>query len=214
MNTHEALKARAEALAERVQRAMYEDPFWTERFGARGEQFAKHDGRQHVLYLVDALRYGAPKIVADYATWLQSVLTTRGMCTRHLDDNLARLAQAIVDDGLDEDGRPSAYLEAARRALLYPEGSDARAVQDAAPRLVERAAREARADALNHLSFAADAIALGRDDLFDGYLAFIVPFLAARRPTSAAVPNVLRALARDPEAPPALASLVERTVRA
>lgn len=214
MSAYEELQARADVLAERVQRAMYEDPFWMARFGARGEQFAKHDGRQHVLYLVDALRYGDPKIVVDYAKWLQSVLTTRGMCTRHLDENLERVGRAIADDALDPEGKARAYLDAARRGLAHPEGTPARTIQEVAPALAAQAPADARNDALTHLSYAADAIALGRDDLFEGYLAFITPFLAVRRSPAASVPLVLRGLAAAPGAPEAFVALVARTVHA
>ena len=48
----DALEARAQTLAERALKEMYANPFWDERFGERGRQFALADNRHHVSYLV------------------------------------------------------------------------------------------------------------------------------------------------------------------
>src|SRR5690242_53576 len=89
------LENRGAALARRAIEEMYKNPFWQERFGRRGRQFAEQDGRYHVSYLVEALRFQTPDIFINYARWLQTVLTTRGMCSRHLAENFSRLADAI-----------------------------------------------------------------------------------------------------------------------
>jgi hypothetical protein len=67
------IEARAEVLVEHALRAMYLNPFWEERFGARGRQFARADNAFHVSYLVQALRAGSPELLAHYASWLQLV---------------------------------------------------------------------------------------------------------------------------------------------
>ena len=42
------LEAQADALARHSIAAMYADPFWDARFGARGRRFAEEDGVHHV----------------------------------------------------------------------------------------------------------------------------------------------------------------------
>jgi hypothetical protein len=177
---------------------MYANPFWQERFGERGRLRAEEDGRYHLTYLAEALRAENPEILVNYARWLQTVLTTRGMCSRHLAENFTRLAAAIRDEaapGVDEAAR---YLEVAETALTYADGP-ARAVQLAAPTLAERTVVELYArhpdwlryggaagqqrcqdDILYHLSYLADAVALGRADLFADYIRWIAAFLDRR----------------------------------
>ena len=192
------VEARAAALAGRALEEMYANPFWQERFGERGRRRAEEDGRYHLTYLAEALRAENPEILVNYARWLRTVLTTRGMCSRHLAENLARLAAAIRDEaapGVEEAAR---YLEVAEAALTYP-GGPARAVQLASLKLAERtvgvlyarhpdwlrhggAAGQQRCqdDILYHLSYLADAVALGRADRFADYTRWIAGFLNRR----------------------------------
>src|SRR5690606_8457401 len=127
-------------IAVRVTDAMYADPFWTARFGARGRMHAEEDAAYHVEYLVQALVARDAEVMRRYARWLQAVLTTRGMCTRHLDESLARVGSA-ASEVLGPPGRGSAavaaYVGAAREALSYDEGP-ARDLQDASDALVAR----------------------------------------------------------------------------
>lgn len=207
------LREHAAALAARVQREMYADAFWIERFGARGEAYAREDGQKHVLYLADALAFGDRAVFRDYAVWLRSVLTSRGMCTRHLDDNFARLGDAIADLGLDADGAARACLDDARAALLRPPGTPARAVEDAAEGMAARAGGE-RSRVLDHLSFAADALDSGADESFKAYVAFMTAFFERRGGSAGALRDTLGRLSRDPAAPPELGALLARTVPA
>jgi hypothetical protein len=69
------LQARADALVAHALQAMYTNPFWEERFGERGRQFARADNHHHLSYLALALRVGSPEPLARYARWLQEVLT-------------------------------------------------------------------------------------------------------------------------------------------
>src|ERR1043165_7247139 len=86
------LEAHAEELVRESLEAMYRDPFWLERFGERGRKFAREDRMYPLKYLPAALSIGATQTLEDYARWLQRVLTTRGMCTLHIEENFARLA--------------------------------------------------------------------------------------------------------------------------
>ena len=192
------LEAEAAALTRRVVEQMYTNPFWDERFGERGRRFAEQDGRYHLQHLATALRLGTPAVMAHYARWLQMVLTTRGMCSRHLAENFARLGQAIEAEQVPGADAALAYLRAAGDALAYRDGP-AGALDAAAPGLAretasrlyarhpdwldlwgERGRARCEDDLLYHLSYLADAVALGRSELFADYARWIAGFLARR----------------------------------
>jgi hypothetical protein len=192
------LETRAPALVERVLREMYANPFWDERFGARGRTFARQDGHYHIDHLVVALRMEEPALFTRYARWLQVTLTTRGMCSRHLAENYARLARAIQDEVPVETDAALAYLQQAEEALVYEEGP-ARLLQLEAERLAgqcvsllfqrhpewlehggEQSQLRCRDDFLYHLSYLADAIANDQPAHFAAYLSWIKGFLARR----------------------------------
>lgn len=145
-------------ISARVMEEMWQDPFWEKRFGQRGRARAKEDAAFHVEYLAQAVEMSDVDVMKRYAFWLQTILTTRGMSTRHLDDNFARLAEALARH-LPETEAAVEYLEGARSALRHAEGP-ARELQDACDRL---SPREEIRYVLAHL---ADAIALGRPDVF------------------------------------------------
>ena len=186
-----AIEAAADALTDRVLAEMYQNPFWRERFGERAQKHGRQDGLYHIKYLSEALRTNEAHVMEHYARWLQQVLTTRGMCTRHLDESFERLARAIGDT-IPDSAPALAMLERARGALRYAEGTPARRVQDAtasiaasvADRLYEahpewpQAHRARCADDLRyHLSYAADALALAMPNVLASYLAWIGDFL-------------------------------------
>jgi hypothetical protein len=50
-----AIRELGPELSRRAIEEMYRDPFWEDRFGARGRKFAAEDGEHHVVYLVQAL---------------------------------------------------------------------------------------------------------------------------------------------------------------
>jgi len=135
------LANRAGALAERTVSELYRNPFWIERFGERGRRFALEDGRHHVDYLADALRWRSGAIMTQYAAWLQSVLVTRGMCSRHLDEHFIALAAAIRDEFGHAAHDAVTLLDFARGGLRYEEPA-ARAVQEAAATLADAMSRE------------------------------------------------------------------------
>jgi hypothetical protein len=207
------LQRRAEALATRAIDEMYRNTFWQERFGERGRRFAEQDGRSHVTYLVAALDADEPTVFTNYARWLQAVLTSRGMCTRHLDENFGRLAAALAEEREVDTAAARTILAAGRAALEYA-AEPARGVQQAAPAVAAAAARalydrraewQARAgahgrarcedDLLYHLSYVADALALGRSEIFSGYVSFMAGFLERRRVPCAQLVESLEALA-------------------
>jgi hypothetical protein len=105
------LRTHAGRLNGRVVAEMYENPFWEDRFGARGRRFAKEDGESHVANLVVALEGRSPPMLASYARWLQRVLTTRGMCSRQLAENFQRLAAAIREERRDGGALAVEYVD-------------------------------------------------------------------------------------------------------
>lgn len=197
----EALIQRLEASAPRISAQviaeMYENPFWNERFGDRGRRHAEQDGGYHISYLIQALVARDVAVLTGYARWLQSVLTTRGMCTRHLAENFEGLERAIGAE-IEDATVAAEYLREARAALRYDDGP-ARELQDLAESVGDAAAdalyqrhpdwlaqrgdagkRFCRDNIHYHLSYLSDAVALGRPELFAAYAAWIHGFLRRR----------------------------------
>jgi hypothetical protein len=218
----DALAAHATTLVERAFAALYANPFWDARYGERGRRYTAEDSHYHVQYLVEALRGGSPETLVAYARWLQPLLTTRGMCSRHLAENFAYLAEAIRAEGLDPADEAQAYLDAAEGALRYDAGP-ARALQDAAPALAAAAAARLAVapppaahpattssaaspagaatirprledDLLDHIAYLADALTLDRPDLFANHVQWTASYLQARGVPTAALAARLDAL--------------------
>ena len=55
------LRTHAARLNARVLGEMYANPFWDDRYGARGRRFAQDDGASHVAHLVLALEAHTPE---------------------------------------------------------------------------------------------------------------------------------------------------------
>jgi hypothetical protein len=186
---HEALAHRldqaADRLTTRVLDQMYRDPFWHARFAERAERHGRADGRFHIDYLIQALHASDPSIVENYARWLQQVLTSRGMCTRHLADNFRLLADAIRAEAWPDGEAAIALLDAARAALRYPAASAAHELQGAAP-AIARAMNDALAlgDPLRTylvddlIDYTADAIALDHPAVLANHVTWLADFLA------------------------------------
>ncbi|MGE0546100.1 MAG: hypothetical protein AB7O24_00230 [Kofleriaceae bacterium] len=163
-------------LTERVLGEMYEDPFWSERFGDRGRRHATQDGDFHIRYLVEALASNDDEVFTKYARWLREVLVPRGMCSRHLAENYERLATAIDQEAWADRARAVAILRAGARALLHVDG-DAAAIDANRGDLAQAAASSLSApgDAgqlEQHLSYLADSLWQGNRALFASYIAF------------------------------------------
>ena len=159
---------------------MYRNPFWDARFGERGRTFAADDGRHHVSYLVQALIAKNSDLLANYARWLQSVLTCRGICTRHLAENFQRLSAAIAREGFAGGEEAVRYLGLAEAALEYAEGPP-QELQRASVRIAHAAAASMHVeDGLYHLSYLADSLALQRPDLFTTHCVWASAFREGR----------------------------------
>jgi hypothetical protein len=179
------LELKSPELSRRVVAEMYEDPFWEERFGERGRRFAEQDGQYHVSYLVSALALSNPDVMTGYARWLQSLLVSRGMCSRHIAENFERLERAIAIEV--PDAEPAiAMLHAASEALRYDAGL-ARELQDRSESLADAAAAHQgppgipRGYLVHLLAYLADAMALVRPELFCAHVVWLAGFLERRR---------------------------------
>jgi hypothetical protein len=191
------LAAAGPALTARVLDEMYRNPFWDERFGARGRVFAEQDGQFHLSYLSQALIANDAAVLTTYARWLQQLLTTRGMCTRHIVENFERLGRAIGDSVADS-ATAVAFLGAAVDALRYDAGL-AREIQDAADALVDAAVhRRALAGWHEHLryhvSYLADALAQQRPETFTSYHVWMEGFLERHHGHGARLRDAVAAL--------------------
>lgn len=225
------LEAQARALTVRVVSELYRDPFWDARFGERGRRFSEEDGQYHVSYLVQALVAQDPQVLARYGCWLRSVLTTRGMCTRHLSENFERLALAVRE--LSVDAQPAvAYLHAARDALHAELGS-ARPLAEASDRLTPQVCswlsraglapeqaglREQLPQRISSLlSYLADALALGHAQQLLAHVRWLDSWLAQQPAGQGLAARLLSGIAaqlvEDPGLPKALRSAADELLR-
>jgi hypothetical protein len=167
----QALQAHARDLSQQVLNRMYENPWWMERYGARGRHFADEDSLHHISYLEQALAHPDAMVFEKYAHWLQSVLVSRGMCTEHLAENFRLLGDAIVSRGLPDAEAAVRILHRGIAALRYRTGPAAmlEAHHDRLQQAVETAhgAARMREDDRRYLvSYLIDAIATSRPEPF------------------------------------------------
>ena len=186
------VEARTAAIASASVQALYEDPFWAARYGIqRARRFGDEDAVFHVRYLVQALDAQRPAILEDYARWLRTLLVTRGMCSLHLDQHFEGLSRALQAEGFGPGSLPYDYVQSARQALHYKEGP-AHAVEADAAGIISAVVRRLEAplpsgsrprleqEARLQLSYLSDALALGRDDLWDAHLHWYAGFWPQR----------------------------------
>ena len=184
------------ALSQKVLDEMYRDPFWGERFGDRGRRHAEEDSDFHLRYLSRALAAGDAGVLRRYAVWLREVLATRGMCTRHLDENFRLLAREIAAQAWPDRDRAVDFLGEARAALAH-DRPEARRLQQTGDALAEAIAREfrnrsprgwkrdargddaLRDDAANFISYVADALAFGSPSLIESHTRWLAAHVQA-----------------------------------
>lgn len=139
-----------------------------------------------------ALRFGDAGILTNYSQWLQTVLTTRGMCSEQIVEHFGFLADALesILDGADE---AIDLLRQAAQALTYAD-EPGRTIQDEASRLVSgavaRMQREhpdwgwsspadadwQRRDLDMLVSYMADSVHLDRVDTFAAHVQWLSGF--------------------------------------
>jgi hypothetical protein len=220
----ERLQAQATALVAHATAGMYQNPVWQDRFGASGRELADEHGQVHLSYLIQALDASDPGVLTGYARSLQTLLASRGMCSRHIEENFERLERAIAE--LVAESVPACELLcAARQALVYESGP-ARELQLLSHPLAEKTidavwsrqpgwfaaassyaslasfesitqAERARwkGDILEHLSYLADALHADRPELFSAHALWMRDFFVRHHAPAARVEETLLALA-------------------
>jgi hypothetical protein len=114
-----AIEAVRGRLVDGVLADMYPNPFWDDRYGARGRALCQEDNHHHLNYLIAAIRTAAPDTMAAYYKWLQVLLVSRGMCTYHIRQNMDRMEAHL--HALLPEAWPAIelYHQAGYRGLAY-----------------------------------------------------------------------------------------------
>ncbi|WP_270182839.1 hypothetical protein [Alkalihalobacillus sp. CinArs1] len=90
------MRSTIDQVVERVVEGIYKDmPELLEKFGERGRSKCIEDNYHHMKHLESARNLDADEFFIDYALWLNNLLTTRGMETKHVIDNFERLEREI-----------------------------------------------------------------------------------------------------------------------
>ncbi|MCP3028229.1 hypothetical protein [Halobacillus sp. A5] len=70
-------------------------PFLWERFGQNGRERTEEDNYHHLDHLYAAYEMKSAAFFLDYTSWLQNVLTSRGVGTELIIDNYERLIKNL-----------------------------------------------------------------------------------------------------------------------
>ncbi|MCA0989498.1 hypothetical protein [Guptibacillus algicola] len=90
------MKETIDHIVARVVEGIYQDmPELLEKFGERGRTKCREDNYHHIKHLDSACKLESDEFFIDYALWLNNLLTTRGMQTKHVVDNFERLEKEI-----------------------------------------------------------------------------------------------------------------------
>lgn len=96
------MKTVFDQIVERVVEGIYQDmPELLDKFGERGRIKCMEDNYHHIKHLESARNLEADEFFIDYALWLNNLLTTRGMHTKHVVDNFERLEKEIAHSTLN-----------------------------------------------------------------------------------------------------------------
>jgi methanogenic corrinoid protein MtbC1 len=113
------LDARRRLLAEALTERHYElHPDLAQRYGERGRAKCLQDAEYHLSYLADSIAGASPSLFADYIAWARVMLSTRGIPTDDLANNLIVLSEMLRRELPGDPGRlASEYVEAGLRVL-------------------------------------------------------------------------------------------------
>jgi hypothetical protein len=201
----------AAAMAEEFAR----DPFWEARYGERGRKFIRQDSDANLKQLLTAIATDNPASLTVYYRWLRGLLVFRGMCTRHLYETLDLIGRELSTrlPGFWELIAP--YHAGGYAGLAYEQPAS-RALADAGDRIIAavterqfsplrmvemRDSQQARAASQRAtgtlLSYLADAVEVGNENLFSQYLAFLVKVEPPVGIEPAALRDLLRLLSDE-----------------
>jgi hypothetical protein len=193
-----AIEAVRGALVDDVLADMYPNPFWDDRYGARGRSLCEDDNQHHLNYLIAAIRTGSPDAMTYYYKWLQLLLVSRGMCTYHIRQNMERMEAHLRARLPDDWPAIEPYHRAGYAGLAYEHPAcQALAAQEAqiADATTERMYASnpfweqqfgprgralCREDNLYHLSYLQDALGADVPGHFGSYLDWVTGFFGRR----------------------------------
>ncbi|MET3683891.1 hypothetical protein ABID56_002007 [Alkalibacillus flavidus] len=93
-------------LVDSVVSAIYQEtPELYDRFGERGLERCREDNFYHLQYLTTSFQLQSTSIFLDYTSWLNEVLTSRGIDRDHIIQNYRLLIDAIpktIDDDAEQ----------------------------------------------------------------------------------------------------------------
>ncbi|HEV2843481.1 MAG TPA: hypothetical protein VG477_01435, partial [Thermoanaerobaculia bacterium] len=113
------LDARRRPLAEALTERHYElHPDLVQRYGERGRGKCLQDAEYHISYLADSIAAASPSLFADYVAWARVMLSTRGIPSDDLANNLMALSETLRRELPGGPGQlASDYVEAGLRVL-------------------------------------------------------------------------------------------------
>ncbi|HET9957007.1 MAG TPA: hypothetical protein VFQ61_21070 [Polyangiaceae bacterium] len=180
-------------LSRRCTEAMYGDPFWSARFGARGRAHAEADSGYHVKYVAAALRADDVTVFKKYALWLRGVLVSRNMCSWHLAESFRQLTLAMRAEHLEGVDRAAEVMHEGALALGYQAG-DAGELTAHLANIERQAQPESCYRIAELLSFLADGLAHSDDRTFACHVTFLNDTLARDASEHRALLDTLRTL--------------------
>ncbi|WP_424237884.1 hypothetical protein [Bhargavaea ginsengi] len=90
-------------IVDQVTEKIYElEPALLERFGEQGKAKCREDNHHHMKHLQTAYELNETKVFTDYAVWLNGILTSHGMKTKHLTDNFEIIRSLLVEDSSEQ----------------------------------------------------------------------------------------------------------------
>ena len=176
----------------------YRNPFWEDRYGERGHVFSNQDNHYHLDFLIAAIKTDNQASFSDTIQWLQILLVHRGMCSRHICQNLDSLKDHLQAALPQHWENIAPYWQAGYRGLEYEHPAcraleaQAESIANAATRRIyggdsfwmkqygERGQVLCHEDNLFHLSYLEDAIGASAEHIFGKYLAWLTGFMAKR----------------------------------
>ncbi|MBA2175714.1 hypothetical protein H0266_12505 [Halobacillus locisalis] len=96
-------------------------PHLWERFGQNGRDRTEEDNHHHLDHLSAAYEMDSVDFFIDYTTWLNNVLTSRGVGTFLIVDNFERLARLINDMECEDEKEQQSFIEYLQKALQHLE---------------------------------------------------------------------------------------------
>lgn len=107
-----------ERIVHNVVEEIYDEyPYLWEKFGQNGRERTEEDNYHHLDHLRAAFEMSSADFFMDYTTWLNNVLTSRGVGTFLIIDNFERLIRQFKTLKLEDEKEQRVYVEYLQLAL-------------------------------------------------------------------------------------------------